>query len=439
LDKRLLFNNQCLRMGFRRVEYGLNKMPNPRKYTPRAFEIIDTSLREGLQSPLLDDVGKYNLSSEERIDLAVSQMKYGVVFFEVFSPVVNEKEGNCLSDLIKARNNFYKQTKRPSFILAHVRCHPADIEKAIAAGVDGLNLYIGTSEEIKKFGHGKKIDEVIGIVRPLLKNLRKNYPSLLLRFSGEDAFRTPIKELFAVYDEVVEFIDRLGTPDTVGIANPEKVAERVTALKKRYPKIPLEGHFHNDRGYSLVNAVTAVKAGMQYIQTTVLGIGERSGITSLTGLLCNLYLEKPQLVKGFAVEQSYSINVLLSSILGIQVSTTEPVSLTNRTHSAGPHTSAVIKNSSAYEGHDLSVFGVNERRLLLGPLSGRHIIKYYLVNVLNYVKVTDEIANAIATEFKKRTGEITNGKTPTQFLEEIASSFKLAQLSKPVSHKENLK
>ena len=140
MDKRLLFNNQCLRMGFRRVEYGLNKMPNPRKYTPRAFEIIDTSLREGLQSPLLDDVGKYNLSSEERIDLAVSQMKYGVVFFEVFSPVVNEKEGNCLSDLIKARNNFYKQTKRPSFILSHVRCHPDDIKQAIAAGVDGLNL-----------------------------------------------------------------------------------------------------------------------------------------------------------------------------------------------------------------------------------------------------------------------------------------------------------
>lgn len=414
-------------------------MQNPRKYVPRAFEIIDTSLREGLQSPLLDDVGKYNLSSEERIDLALAQMKYGVRFFEVFSPVVNEKEGSYLSDLIKARNSFFKETKKPSFILAHVRCHPADIEQAVDAGVDGLNLYIGTSEEIKKFGHGKEIDEVIKIIRPLLKKLRKNYPDLLLRFSGEDAFRTPIKDLFEVYDSVIDYIDRLGTPDTVGIASPEKVTERVTALRKRYPKTPLEGHFHNDRGYALVNAVTAVKAGMQYIQTTVLGIGERSGITSLTGLLCNLYLENQKFASGFEIGQSYSLNVLLSSILGIQVSTTEPVSLTNRTHSAGPHTSAVIKNSSAYEGHDLSLFGVNERRLLLGPLSGRHIIKYYLTNVLNYVEVTDEIANDIANEFKKRTGEIINGKTPTQFLEEIAQSFKLAKLSKPVSHEENLK
>jgi len=233
-------------------------MFNPKNYSPRGFEIIDVSLREGLQSPLLDDVGKYNLSSEERSDLAVAQMKYGVRFFEVFSPVVNEKEGGYLSDLIKARNNFCKETKEPVFILAHARCHPADIEEAIKAGVDGLNLYIGTSEEIKKYGHGKKINEIIKIVKPLLKSLRKNYPNLLLRFSGEDAFRTPIEELFKVYDSIVEFIDRLGTPDTVGVANPEKVIERVTALRKRYPKTPLEGHFHNDRGYALVNAVTAV-------------------------------------------------------------------------------------------------------------------------------------------------------------------------------------
>ncbi len=202
-------------------------MLNPRKYLPRNLEIIDTSLREGLQSPLLDDIGKYVLSSEERIDLALAQMKYGVRFFEVFSPVINEKEGSYLSNLIKARNSFCKETKEPVFILCHVRCHPADVERAIMAGVDGLNLYIGTSEEIKKFGHGKKTKEIINSVRPLLKNLRKNYPDLLLRFSGEDAFRTPIKELFEVYDSIIEFVDRLGTPDTVGIANPEKGVERV--------------------------------------------------------------------------------------------------------------------------------------------------------------------------------------------------------------------
>ncbi|MFA5828838.1 MAG: pyruvate carboxyltransferase [Candidatus Shapirobacteria bacterium] len=413
-------------------------MLNPKKYSPRNFEVIDTTLREGIQSPLLADVGKYHLSSGERIDLTLNLMKYGVRFLEVFSPIVNEKEEGHLALLIKARDGFYKETGHSVFILAHVRCHPSDVEMAIKSGVDGLNFYMGTSEESQNYNHGKKIDEIINTLRPLLSEIRKNHPDLLLRFSGEDAFRTPLEDLYEVYDSVVDLVDRLGTPDTVGIATPAQVEARVLALKKRYPKTPLEGHFHNDRGYSLINTVTAVKAGMQYIQTSVMGIGERSGITSLTGLLCNLYLDDPKSIEGFSLEQSYPLNVFLSSVVGIQVPTTEPVSLTNRTHSAGPHTSAVIKNSSAYEGHDLSVFGVNDRRLLLGPLSGRHIIKYYLTNVLNFLNVTDEIANDIASEFKLKTGEIKSGKTPTQFLEQLAATHKLQKLSKPVSHRENL-
>lgn len=414
-------------------------MLNPKEYQPRTFEVIDTSLREGLQTPLLDDIGKYNLSGNERIDLAIAQMKFGVRFIEVFSPMVNEREGSSLALLVSARNNFYQETGQPTFILAHVRCHHKDIEAALNANVDGLNLYMGTSEESQNYGHGKNLDEIVKTPRPLLEDIRRNYPNLLLRFSGEDAFRTPIDNLFRVYDPIAELVDRLGTPDTVGIATPQEVEIRVSTLKKRYPNIPLEGHFHNDRGLALINAIAAIKAGMQYIQTTVLGIGERSGITSLTGLLFNLYLEDPRLVDGFNIEQSYALNVLLGSILGIQVPTTEPVSLTNRTHSAGPHTSAVIRNSKAYEAHDLSKFGVNEHRLLLGPLSGRQIIKYYLTHVLNFIDVNDETANAIAVRFKQRTGELHNGRTPTQLLEEITSDFKLARLSKPVSHEENLK
>jgi homocitrate synthase len=406
---------------------------------PRNLEIIDTSLREGLQSPLFDDVGKYNLSSIERIDLAINLMKYGVCYFEVFSPVVNKKEADYLANLLKARNEFSKETNQPVFILAHVRCHPQDIELAVKAGVDGLNLYIGTSEESQKYNHGKKIDEIIKVVRPMLQDLKRNYPHLLLRFSGEDAFRTPIDDLYEVYDSVADLVDRLGTPDTVGTATPTEVETRVTTLKKRYPNTPLEGHFHNDRGYSLINTVTAVKAGMQYIQTSVLGLGERSGITSITGLLYNLYLENPKLVDSFHLEQSYSLNVFLSSILGIQVPTTEPISLINRTHSAGPHTAAVINNSDAYEGHDLSIFGVTERRLLLGPLSGRHIVKYYLTHVLNFENVTESIANDIAVKFKQKTDRIKNKKTPTHLLEEIAVSNNLTRLPKTVFHQENLR
>jgi homocitrate synthase len=413
-------------------------MSNPKEYQPRSFEVIDTSLREGLQSPRLDDIGKYNLSPNERIEIATALMKYGIRFMEVFSPVVNEKERSNLALLIEARNNHCLETGRPTFILAHVRCHPQDVEAALKAGVDGLNFYMGISSEAQTFNHGKRLDEIVRIARPLLEDIRRNHPRILLRFSGEDAFRTPIDDQFAVYDPIVDLVDRIGTPDTVGTTTPRLVAKRVAQLKDRYPNVPLEGHFHDDRGLSLINSITAIQAGMQYIQTSVLGMGERSGITSLTALLFNLYLEDPKLLDDFDVSQSYSLNVLFANILGIQVPTTEPVSLTNRTHSAGVHISAVLKGTEAYEAHNLQAFGINERRLLLGSLSSRRTIQYFLTNILNFVGVTEEIACAIYSQFKQRFPEMYNGEKPTHLLEEIAKNFQLTRLEKPSSHKEIL-
>ena len=58
-------------------------------------------------------------------------------------------------------------------------------------------------------------------------------------------------------------------PDTVGIASPNRVAERVKALQTRYPETPLEVHFHDDLGFALVNALEAVRSGAQYVNTTL--------------------------------------------------------------------------------------------------------------------------------------------------------------------------
>ncbi len=404
---------------------------------PRLFEPIDTTLREGAQSPLLDDTNKFFFSQKEKLDLIDALSRFGVRYFEVFSPIVSQQEHQDLLAIIAKKKELQDELKTKIFILSHVRCHPADIELAINAGVDGLNIYIGTSEHSRKYNHGKELDTIIGKARPLLAQIRKQNPHMIIRFSGEDAFRTSEKDLFYVYDQIIEYVDRLGTPDTVGIADPEHIAKRIQALKKRYPHIPLEGHFHNDRGFSLVNALTAVYNGMEFINTSILGLGERSGITSMTGLFLNLYLHDPTYLKKFDSSVMYALNVLVADMLNIQVPTTEPVSLTNRTHSAGVHTGAQLKGSSAYEALPLAEFGVNETRLLLGPLSGSHIIRYYLKHILNYA-VNDEIVPVITNEFKNRIYKKTKKQTPTVVLEQIAKSFKIPHISRPVAHEEYL-
>ena len=188
----------------------------------------------------------------------------------------------------------------------------------------------------------------------------KSYPHIYLRFSAEDSFRTPLEDMFRMYDKVHQLVNTFGMPDTVGIATPTIVAERIKALKERYPKVDLECHFHNDRGLSLINAITAVQSGASYIDTSIWGMAERSGITSVTGLLLNLYYEDKSLCKDYNLKICYPLNVLMGSILKLQVSPTEPTSITNRTHTAGVHQKAVLNNSYVYEAHDLKNFGVDK-------------------------------------------------------------------------------
>jgi len=400
------------------------------QYCPRPLEIIDTTLREGQQTSLLHDHHKYFFTQSDKVELVRALILYGVKFIEIFAPVVSTQEAQDFQAIKAARDELVTQ-KGYTFLLAHVRCHPRDVETALAAGFDGLNFYIGTSPQARAFNHGKDLDEIVAQTRPMLEDLRHNHPNLILRFSGEDAFRTRLEDLFRVYDPLAAFVDRLGMPDTVGVATPAQVAQRVQALHQRYPHVPLEGHFHDDRGMAVVNALEAVRGGVQYIQTTLLGIGERSGITSMTALLFNLFLDGYyDHLEGYHLRGSYPINVLAADKLKMLVTPKEPVSLTNRTHSAGVHAGAILNDASTYEAHPLDLFGVSERDILLGPLSGWNIIHYFLREI-HYFQVDESTAREITARFKERVYQL-DGQSPAELLLQIATEeFHLSKLLLP--------
>jgi homocitrate synthase len=396
-------------------------------YTPRPLEIIDTTLREGQQTSLLHDYYKYYYTQQDKIDIIQALILYGIKFIELFAPIVSPQEAEDFQAIKEKRDALVTQ-KGYTFLLAHVRAHRDDVEAAIEAGFDGLNMYMGTSPESRSYNHGKDLDEITTRVGSLLEEIRRNYPHVILRFSGEDAFRTPLEHLFQVYDPIVHLVDRLGMPDTVGVATPDQVTERVYAFRQRYPNTPLETHFHDDRGFGLVNALAALGAGAQYINTTILGLGERSGITSLTALLFNLFIDRRySFLEGYHLRGSYPINVLAAAKLKTLVPAKEPVSLTNRTHTAGVHQGAVLRSSNTYEAYPLDMFGVSDRDILLGPLSGWNVIHYFLKEI-HYFQIDEATARQVTTRFKERI--YTNGnKSPADLLLHIAyEEFQLSQL-----------
>ena len=156
--------------------------------------------------------------------------------------------------------------------------------------MDGVDVVIGTSSQLRQFSHGKSIDEIIDLAAEVLTWIRAQAPDIELRFSTEDSFRSEEAELLRVYLAVDQLgvVNRLGIADTVGIATPTQVARLVGTLR-RLTHCDIEFHGHNDSGCAIANAFAALEAGATHIDTTVLGIGERNGITPLGGFVARMY------------------------------------------------------------------------------------------------------------------------------------------------------
>ena len=419
----------------------MNAAKNPdryHQYRPRPLEVIDTTLREGQQTSLLHDHHKYFFTERDKLELVRALILYGVKFIEMFSPNVSPQEREDLKAIQQTRDELVIQ-KGYTFLLAHVRCHPADVEAAIHAGFDGLNIYIGTSPQSRTYNTGKDLVDITRSARTLLEDLRRNHPNLILRFSGEDTFRTRLEDQFQVYDQVAPLVDRLGLPDTVGVAVPATVRERIRALRERYPVTEFEVHFHDDRGFALPNTLEAIREGVRYVNTTLLGIGERSGITSMTALMFNLYLDqKYDLLEGYHLRGSYPINVLAADKLRMLVPPKEPISLTNRTHTAGVHQGAILNDAATYEAHPLDVFGVSERDILLGPLSGWNTIHYFLKEI-HYFRLDEATSRDITARFKERVYQIDADQSPAELLLSIATEeYRLPKLLLPESARKQI-
>lgn len=326
----------------------------------RPLTIVDSTLREGEQF-----VGAY-FTLEQRLNIARLLNAVGVTFIEVPSPIASPEtrqavEAICALDL-------------RSHVVAHVRCAEADVEAALATPVYGLNLFFGTSQELRTFSHGRRIEQIIAEAVPLVRRVRE--AGRYVRFSAEDAFRSDLVDLLTVFDAVVAAgVERIGLPDTVGIATPRQVERIVRLCAERYPQVGIEFHGHNDTGCAIANTVAALEGGADSLDVTVLGIGERNGIASLSGLISQLYIHYPELLVAYDLTQLPSLDRYVAESLHVSIPFNNPITAPSAfTHRAGVHTKAVLQNPRAYEALNPSDFGL-ERSVDVGSrYTGRYAV-----------------------------------------------------------------
>ncbi|POY74491.1 hypothetical protein BMF94_2251 [Rhodotorula taiwanensis] len=325
------------------------------------FKIIESTLREGEQ------FANAFFDTETKMKIAQALSDFGVEYIEITSPAASQQS--------------YDDCKRicsmglKSKILTHIRCHMDDARKAVETGVDGVDIVIGTSSFLRKYSHGKDITYIIKTAVEVIEFVKSK--GIEVRFSSEDSFRSDLVDLLSIYRAVDKVgVNRVGIADTVGCANPRQVYELVRTLRG-VVSCDIECHFHDDSGCAVANAFCALEAGATHIDTSVLGIGERNGITTLGGLIARMYVVNPEYVKSkYNLPALREVENLVAEAVQISVPFNNPITgFCAFTHKAGIHAKAILANPSTYEILKPEDFGMSRYIDIGSRLTGWNAVK----------------------------------------------------------------
>ncbi|RVD82291.1 uncharacterized protein DFL_006721 [Arthrobotrys flagrans] len=325
------------------------------------FKIIESTLREGEQ------FANAFFDTAKKIEIAKALDDFGVDYIELTSPAASEqsrKDCEAICKLgLKAK------------ILTHIRCHMDDARIAVETGVDGVDVVIGTSSFLREHSHGKDMDYIHKSAIEVIEFVKSK--GIEIRFSSEDSFRSDLVDLLSIYRAVDKIgVNRVGIADTVGCAGPRQVYDLVRTLRG-VVHCDIETHFHNDTGCAIANAYTALEAGATHIDTSVLGIGERNGITPLGGLMARMIVADRDYVRSkYKLEKLRDLENLVAEAVEVNIPFNNYITgFCAFTHKAGIHAKAILANPSTYEIVNPADFGLTRYVHFASRLTGWNAIK----------------------------------------------------------------
>jgi 2-isopropylmalate synthase len=212
---------------------------------------------------------------------------------------------------------------------------------------------------------------------------------LTVMYVTEDTTRADPESLRALYTTAIRAgASRLCVADTVGHATPSGARAVVAFVRRLVADLGaaagIDWHGHRDRGLGVANALAALEAGATRLHGTALGIGERSGNTSIDLLLVNLVM-MGWLDRDLSTLPAYCEAV--SRACDVPIPSNYPVIGADAFRTAtGVHAAAVVKAvrrhdralmDAVYAAVPASLVG-KEQTIDIGPMSGRSNVVYWL-------------------------------------------------------------
>jgi len=230
-------------------------------------EIIEVSPRDGIQNE------KKLLSLETKLALIDRCIASGVSRIEVTS-FVNPKRVPQMADADEVCAALPKNDNCKYIGLALNR---RGFERACNAGLDEVNFVVVASDTFSQKNQGTDTKTGLSMFKALSTEVTE---PIAVGVTIATAFGCPfegeisIERLMSVVDGCMEANPfEIALADTIGVATPKDIKERIAAVRARYPDIPIRLHLHNTRNTGIANAWAGLEAGVSALDASFGGVG----------------------------------------------------------------------------------------------------------------------------------------------------------------------
>jgi 2-isopropylmalate synthase len=332
----------------------------------RRITIFDTTLRDGEQAPGIA------LRPDEKVEIGEQLERLGVDVIEAGFAASSPGDFEGVRAVARA-------AKRVT-VASLCRTSADDIDAAAAALTDTprsrIHIFLATSVVHMEKKLRLRPDEVVANASSAVARACASVDEV--EFSCEDATRSVPGFVATVCRAAVEAgATTINLPDTVGYMLPAEYAAFILSVRELCPELEgvvLSAHCHDDLGLAVANSLAALEAGVDQVECTINGIGERAGNAALEEIVMAMRVREDTLQAHTGVDPSQigRASRLVERLTGSPVPPNKAIVGANAfAHEAGIHQDGLLKDVATYQIIDPSELGL-AMTLPLGKHSGRH-------------------------------------------------------------------
>ncbi|GAD14070.1 hydroxymethylglutaryl-CoA lyase yngG [Geobacillus kaustophilus GBlys] len=286
---------------------------------PAKVTIKEVGPRDGLQNeaaPIAtaDKIAWINLLSET-----------GLSYIEVTS-FVHPKWIPQLADAVEVAAGI---RRKAGVTYAALVPNERGLERALAAGIDEVGVFMSASETHNQKNINKTIAATFPVLEAVVKTAKqagktvRGYVSTVFGCPYEGA--VAVDQVLMVADRLLAMgVDELSLGDTIGVATPKQVEDVLAEVLRRFPAGRIAMHFHDTRGTALANILVSMEMGITTFDSSLGGLG---GCPYAPGASGNVATDDlVYMLHGMGIETGIDVEQLTKAALFIRDKIGRPLS-----------------------------------------------------------------------------------------------------------------